>query len=112
MSGVSFWRIGGGTGPLPRRARSGPTAAADFALDRAISLCEKGEAGLGLLWMAQALRLAPVEAVDLRHAIRANLAAWEHQVSQPTLLLPHPDMVWAVAVQPRRAADRDRLRGP
>jgi len=50
--------------------------------------------------MAQGAAAGTVEAVDLRHR-SAPTGSVEHQVSQPTLLLPHPEMVWR-GRQPRR----------
>jgi WD40 repeat protein/serine/threonine protein kinase len=49
---------------------------ANLALDRGLALCEKGDAGHGLLWLARSLEIAPPEAADLRRAIRMNLAGW------------------------------------
>ncbi len=48
--------------------------------DHALVQCEHGEIGLGLLWMAQSLRIAPDEAEDLRAALRASLAGWRSQL--------------------------------
>src|SRR5205823_2687507 len=47
---------------------------AESYLDRGITLCERGERARGLLWLASGLEVAPADAVDLQHALRANLA--------------------------------------
>jgi WD40 repeat protein len=53
---------------------------AGLALDRGLALCEQGDAGRGLLWLARALELAPDDAGDLQWIIRTNLSAWRSQV--------------------------------
>ncbi len=73
---------------------------ASLALDRAQVLGEQGEAGQAILWLARSLELAPRGATELQAAVRANLAAWDHQVGRVELLLPHQDEVWAVACSP------------
>jgi WD40 repeat protein len=50
---------------------------ANLALDRGLSLCDQGDVGRGLLWLAQALDSATQSgAVDLERVIRINLAGW------------------------------------
>src|SRR5262249_39971421 len=53
---------------------------AGLALDRGLKLCEEEEVGHGLLWLARAAEIAPADAADLQHAVRANLAAWHRQL--------------------------------
>jgi WD40 repeat protein/serine/threonine protein kinase len=74
---------------------------ASLARDRGLGLCETGEIGPGLLWLARGLDLAPEGADDLQRTLRANLAGWRCRVN--ALLAPplhHPDEVWAVAFSP------------
>jgi WD40 repeat protein len=54
---------------------------AGLALDRGLALCEQGDAGRGLLWLARALEFAPDDAADLQWTIRANLGAWRSEVA-------------------------------
>jgi WD40 repeat protein/serine/threonine protein kinase len=67
-----------------------------LALDRALSLCEQGDVALGVLWLARALEIAPEKEPEFRHLIRANLAAWEHELLPLRGLLQHQDVVFAV----------------
>ncbi len=71
--------------------------AAELALDRGRGLCDQGEARRGLLWMAQALRLAPDEAEDLRAQIRLNLRNWYSMIGPLRQVLPQRGAVVGVA---------------
>src|SRR5262249_5596517 len=62
---------------------------ATLALEKGQSLCEQGEVGRGMLWLARSLHLAPAEDEDLRWTIRANLGAWERLLSRPRAVLSH-----------------------
>ena len=53
---------------------------AGLALDHGLALCEQGDAGRGLLWLARALEFAPDDARDLQWIIRTNLSAWRSEV--------------------------------
>ena len=90
------------------RARSALVAsqfsAAELALEKGQFLGEQGDSNLALLWMARALRTAPVDAVDLRRAIRTNLAAWSHEVHTLESILPVTGRVVTGAFTP--GADR------
>jgi WD40 repeat protein len=57
---------------------------AELAMDHGRALCEQGEIGQGMLWLARSLRLA-AEARDdaLQHAARINLAEWSARLSRP-----------------------------
>ena len=57
--------------------------AADLALERGLSLAERGEVAKGLHWMLEGLRLAPEEANDLRRVARVNLATWSRRLHAP-----------------------------
>ncbi len=54
---------------------------AENYLDRALGLCERGEVGLGLLWLAHSLEKAPADADGLQRVIRANLAGWRDRLN-------------------------------
>jgi len=60
--------------------RNAQLLSANLALDRGLAFCEQGEIGQGMLWLARTLEAAPGDAVQLRHVIRANLAAWSRRV--------------------------------
>jgi WD40 repeat protein/tRNA A-37 threonylcarbamoyl transferase component Bud32 len=53
---------------------------AERSFDRALVECERGDVGLGLLWMARSLETAPEGAEDLRGALRASLAGWRSRL--------------------------------
>jgi WD40 repeat protein/serine/threonine protein kinase len=57
--------------------RNAQRLSAGLALERGIDLCEKGDTGRGMLWLARSLEIARAAgAGDLEPAIRLNLAAW------------------------------------
>jgi WD40 repeat protein len=74
--------------------------ASSQAIDRALANCAEGEVGRGMLRLAESLQAAPSSATDLKHAIRANLAAWSRHATQLTNVLPHSDAVHFVAFSP------------
>ena len=49
-------------------------------VDRAQALCEQGEVGRGMLWLAHSLKTAPEDSSGLDHAVRTSLAAWHGQL--------------------------------
>jgi hypothetical protein len=59
--------------------------------DRGLRLSEDGDVGRGLLWLAWSLQLVPDDDLDLRRAIRTNLAGWQGQVHPLLGLLGHDD---------------------
>ncbi|NUQ66079.1 MAG: protein kinase [Pirellulales bacterium] len=62
----------------------------NLALNRGLALCGAGELGQGLLWLGRALEVAPADALELRAAIRKNLAGWGRQVVQLQSMLEGP----------------------
>jgi WD40 repeat protein/serine/threonine protein kinase len=68
-----------------------------YAMHQGLNLCDQGEVGLGLLWLAQSLRIAPDHAPDLQHLVRANLGAWKPHCRPLKALLQHGDAVIAIA---------------
>jgi tRNA A-37 threonylcarbamoyl transferase component Bud32 len=75
--------------------------AADLATDRGLALCEAGEVGRGMLWLARGLSDATeAKATDLQDAIRSNLAAWFDRLYSLRAVLPHQGPVRAVAFSP------------
>jgi WD40 repeat protein/serine/threonine protein kinase len=67
--------------------------AAEVCLERGLTLCEAGESGRGLLWLAHALKIAPPDANDLQRAARTNLTGWSQHVHPLRACLEHDDVV-------------------
>ena len=62
---------------------------AQLTLHQALALCDQGEVGRGLLWLARSLELATkARSEGLYRPIRINLADWARQLSRPRRLLP------------------------
>src|SRR6266851_7104709 len=80
--------------------RTAERLSATYALDQGISLCERGDVALGMLWLTHSLRIMPDHAPELQHAIRANLAGWKRELRPLKALLKHNDAVWAIAYSP------------
>jgi WD40 repeat protein len=73
--------------------------AAASILDRALALCEHGESGRGLLWLARGLELAHNAGdADLESAFRWELGAWAAETHELMLALDYPGKVSAVAL--------------
>jgi WD40 repeat protein/serine/threonine protein kinase/tetratricopeptide (TPR) repeat protein len=70
-------------------------------LERGRIACERGEIGVGLLWMVQGLRIAE-EAGDepLRHAALCNLCAWKERHAEPREMFTHDGMVLGAVFSP------------
>jgi WD40 repeat protein/serine/threonine protein kinase len=81
---------------------------ATLELERGLSLCEQGDAGRGLLWLARSLTSVPAdadglqeEAADLQRTIRLNLGAWRrHICSLKAAPVIHQGPVNVVAFSP------------
>src|SRR5262249_49331370 len=70
-------------------------------VDRAVTYCERGDIGLGLLWLARCLPVAVrLQDADLERVIRTNLAGWRSSYSRLRGVLPHDDWAWDVAFSP------------
>ena len=62
---------------------------AELSFHQALALCEQGEVGRGLLWLARSLELATrAGSEDLDRTIRINLADWASQLNRPRRLPP------------------------
>jgi WD40 repeat protein/serine/threonine protein kinase len=73
--------------------------AASSILDRALALCDHGESGRGLLWLARGLELAhKADDADLESAFRWELGAWAAETHELVLALDYPGPVSAVAL--------------
>lgn len=73
---------------------------ARLAKERGLALCREGDVNGGLLWLAEALHLAPAEAEDLQTVTRAQIAHWSPEAAHLRLALVHPQQVTAVAFSP------------
>jgi WD40 repeat protein/serine/threonine protein kinase len=71
-----------------------------LSLDRGQALCEQGDVGRGMLWLAHTLEIVPADAPELRRAIRANLAAWHGRLHPLQEVLAHPAPVRTAAFSP------------
>jgi WD40 repeat protein len=75
-----------------------------MAFDRGLALCERGEVGGGMLWLAHSLdvaaRLAPGDAADIAWGARANLAVWGRELKPLRGILWHPPGVRTAAFSP------------
>jgi eukaryotic-like serine/threonine-protein kinase len=71
---------------------------ADLELDRGIALAEDGLVGRGLFWMLRSLEHAPPDALGLRRAARANLAAWRDQAIVPRRIIINSDKIVGIAL--------------
>jgi eukaryotic-like serine/threonine-protein kinase len=80
--------------------RKSQIRSAELALDTGLRLCEQGEGGQGILWLARSLELAPPDEYDLRWAARANLAAWRSRINSLENVLPQEGEVAFVAFSP------------
>jgi WD40 repeat protein/tRNA A-37 threonylcarbamoyl transferase component Bud32 len=100
QKGKSF-RVEGDAARAQRRQLSREAARA--ALDRGLALCEQGDVGPGLLWLARGLELAPEDARDIDRALRLHLAAWSGVLSarpREPVALRHRDWVEMAAFTP------------
>jgi WD40 repeat protein len=69
---------------------------AERFFDHALVQHERGETGLGLLWMARSLQIAPTNAQELTRSLRESLAGWCAQLPRLTGCHPGPEDVLAI----------------
>ena len=69
-------------------------------VDRAQALCEQGEVGRGMMWLADSLKIAPEGSRDLARAIRTSLAAWHGQLHSLRAVVRYPEQINSVAYSP------------
>ncbi len=74
--------------------------AASLEIDQALDFFERGATSRGMLHLARAAEIAPAGAVDLRSALRANLAAWAARIYPLRQMASHGETVRAVAWNP------------
>ncbi len=73
---------------------------ADLALDKGLSLCDQGNTGRGLLWIARSLEMAPADATEFQQLARLNLATWQQQLYPLTACLPNSGGITSIALSP------------
>jgi len=69
-------------------------------VDRAQALCEQGEVGRGMLWLADSLKIAPEGSSDLDRAIRTSLAAWNGQLHSLRAVVQYQEQITALIFSP------------
>jgi WD40 repeat protein len=74
--------------------------AANVAFDRGQSLCQSGDIGSGMLWLAHSLRLTPKDDEERQWVIRASLAGWRRQLWPLKAVFVHGGRDSAVAISP------------
>jgi WD40 repeat protein/tRNA A-37 threonylcarbamoyl transferase component Bud32 len=72
---------------------------ARLALERGLSLCDQGQSGRGILWLARSLKLAPARDPDLQQEIRMALSRWRQSIHPLRGAWPYPQ-AYRVAVHP------------
>ena len=73
---------------------------ARLALERGLSLCQQGNTGQGMIWMARSLELAPESDPDLERDIRSNVARWRTSLHRLQAVWHTPCPLEALAVSP------------
>jgi WD40 repeat protein/tRNA A-37 threonylcarbamoyl transferase component Bud32 len=71
---------------------------ANLAIDRGLMLCDQGEVGQGMLWLARALEIMPPDAARLEWFTRMNLTAWHERLNTLRLSIPAPSRITAAAM--------------
>ncbi len=79
-------------------ARKAEQLLAGTSLSQGLMLCETGEAGKGLVWLARSVELAERSGErELERAARSNIAAWQPLFVRRQSTFPHEGWTWAVA---------------
>ena len=71
-----------------------------LALDRGLSLCQEGEVGQGMLWMARSLELASSEQTAMIRVTRLNLASWRNRLAPLRTILADPAKILTADFHP------------
>ncbi|MHC4957659.1 MAG: WD40 repeat domain-containing serine/threonine protein kinase [Planctomycetota bacterium] len=71
-----------------------------MAVDKGLALCDDGQVGPGLLWLARALEMAPPGRSATQQAIRRNLNAWRSELHTVEMVYPHDAGIICVAFHP------------
>jgi WD40 repeat protein len=73
-----------------RRARS---VQAHLALEKGLNCIDRGEIGLGLLWLVRGLEVVPEDEAGLEGSLRLALGRWNRSAPRPGPALEHPEFV-------------------
>jgi WD40 repeat protein/tetratricopeptide (TPR) repeat protein len=73
---------------------------ANLTRDRGLNLCEQGNVGEGLHWLARSLQIGPAEDVDWQRAVRQDLASWYRRLRPLKAILEQPGKIYAMALSP------------
>jgi WD40 repeat protein/serine/threonine protein kinase len=74
---------------------------AENHLDRGLGLCDRGEIGVGLLWLVRSLQTAPASAAPVQATARAQLGGWARHVIPLKACLESPAPITAAALSPK-----------
>jgi eukaryotic-like serine/threonine-protein kinase len=83
-----------------RARHDAQVVSANLLLERGVSLCEAGECGPGLLWLARALETAPADETGLIQSTRLLMGGWGRQLRLPLRVFRHERAVEKVALSP------------
>jgi uncharacterized protein (TIGR03067 family) len=88
------WQLGKEKEETKIAQRKAEQRLAESYLERGQSLCEQGETGLGMLWLARSLKTATGAGdSDLGRVIRSNLAGWRPELHALRASYRHPEGV-------------------
>ncbi len=73
---------------------------AELTFNNGVALCDAGDAGRGILWMARGLALCPDSAPELRRRIRTALPSAAAAIHTLEAVIPYPSPTTAVAFSP------------
>ncbi len=73
---------------------------ANLLLERGVGLCEAGDYGPGLQWLARALEVAPADGTGLVRSARRLLGGWGRQLRLPRAVFPRGQEIEAAALSP------------
>jgi WD40 repeat protein/tetratricopeptide (TPR) repeat protein len=99
--GKANFDLTGQTELAQQRLRETQREAANGAFVQGVSLCDQGESGRGLLWLAHGVKLAAQAGdADLEQALRLSLSSWGRLSSPLRTMIPHAGSVRLVAYSP------------
>jgi WD40 repeat protein len=70
------------------------------AFEHGLADCERGDVGLGLLWLSETLRTTTAQDPAWRRLVWLNLTAWKAAYPELKLVLSHATPLWGVAYSP------------
>ena len=89
---AGFWSVMSERDRFQQERDRAESLLADLAWNHGMDLCEQGDVGYGMHWLVRALELTPTDNLGMDWTIRANLGAWQNELSHLTEVLPNgPD---------------------